>query len=86
MTPSRGLVLLQVEVAGRPIWQRLDRSGAMTGEGSMYTKLYARESAMNLVMVTHYATEMFGVQALASHVADRFQLPWDFIREEADLA
>lgn len=52
----------------------------------MYTKLYARESGMNLVMATHYATEMYGIRALAGHVAERFELPWDFVREDPDVA
>jgi dinuclear metal center YbgI/SA1388 family protein len=53
----------------------------LTGEGSMYTKLYAREAGMNLVMATHYATETGGIRALAAHLAERFSLPWDFITE-----
>ena len=57
----------------------------LTGEGTMYTKLFARETGMNLIIATHYATEMHGIQALADHVARHFQLPWDFIEEDADI-
>lgn len=54
----------------------------LTGEGSMYTKLFAREIGMNLIIATHYATETLGIQALAGDVAGHFQLPWQFVREE----
>jgi dinuclear metal center YbgI/SA1388 family protein len=57
----------------------------LTGEGSMYTKLFAREVGMNLVLGTHYATEAPGVKALADHVGRRFELPWEFIPDESDI-
>jgi dinuclear metal center YbgI/SA1388 family protein len=53
----------------------------LTGEGSMYTKLYAREAGLNLIMATHYATETGGIRALAGHLSERFALPWDFVSE-----
>ncbi len=37
----------------------------VTGEGSLYTKLYARERRMNLLLGTHTATERPGVESLA---------------------
>jgi putative NIF3 family GTP cyclohydrolase 1 type 2 len=57
----------------------------LTGEGTMYTKLFARETGMNLVLATHYATEIYGIQALASQVAEQFDLPWAFVREDPDI-
>jgi dinuclear metal center YbgI/SA1388 family protein len=57
----------------------------VTGEGSMYTKLFAREVGMNLIFGTHYATEVFGVQALAAHVSQHFGVPWSFVREDPDI-
>jgi len=57
----------------------------VTGEGSMYTKLYARERGINLIFGTHWATETFGVKALASQLEDRFKLPWVFIPEQDDI-
>jgi len=57
----------------------------LTGEGTMYTKLFARETGMNLILATHYATETHGIQALAERLARRFALPWDFVREEPDI-
>jgi putative NIF3 family GTP cyclohydrolase 1 type 2 len=57
----------------------------VTGEGSMYTKLYAREVGINLVLGSHYATEKHGVQDWAARVAERFGLPWEFVPEDADI-
>jgi dinuclear metal center YbgI/SA1388 family protein len=54
----------------------------LTGEGSMYTKLFAKETGTNLIIATHYATETDGIQALALHLARQFQLPWEFVRED----
>jgi len=57
----------------------------VTGEGSMYTKLYARERGINLIFGTHWATETLGVKALASQLEERFQLPWIFIPEQDEI-
>ncbi len=34
---------------------------------------------MNLILGGHYATETFGVKALAAHLSIKFQLPFEFI-------
>ena len=57
----------------------------LTGEGSMNTQLFARETGLNLILATHYATEAPGIQTLAQQVADRFGLPWSFVQEDADI-
>ena len=57
----------------------------ITGEGSMYTKLFAREANMNLILGTHYATEAPGVKALAERTASQFGIPWVFIDEDPDV-
>jgi dinuclear metal center YbgI/SA1388 family protein len=57
----------------------------VTGEGSMYTKLYARERGINLIFGSHWATETLGVKALASQLEERFGLPWVFIAEQDDI-
>ena len=51
----------------------------VTGEGSHHTYFDARELGMNVVHGGHYATETFGVKALAAHLAERFGLDWEFI-------
>ncbi|HEV2249297.1 MAG TPA: Nif3-like dinuclear metal center hexameric protein [Candidatus Limnocylindria bacterium] len=57
----------------------------ITGEGSMYTKLYARERGINLIFGSHWATETLGVKGLASQLQERFGLPWVFIAEQDDI-
>ena len=51
----------------------------ITGEGSHHTYVDAMEGGLNLYYAGHYATETFGVRALAEHVAARFDLEWEFI-------
>jgi dinuclear metal center YbgI/SA1388 family protein len=50
----------------------------VTGEGPHHTYFDAMELGLNVVYAGHYATETLGVQAMASHLADRFGLEWDF--------
>jgi len=50
----------------------------ITGEGPHHTYFDAVEWGINLIYAGHYATETLGVQALASHLGDRFDLDWDF--------
>jgi dinuclear metal center YbgI/SA1388 family protein len=50
----------------------------ITGEGPHHTYFDAMEWGLNLIYAGHYATETLGVQALASHLADQFELAWDF--------
>jgi dinuclear metal center YbgI/SA1388 family protein len=50
----------------------------ITGEGPHHTYFDAMEGGLNVVYAGHYATETLGVQAMASHLAERFELEWDF--------
>ncbi len=50
----------------------------ITGEGPHHTYFDAMEWGLNVFYAGHYATETLGVQALASHLSDRFELPWAF--------
>jgi dinuclear metal center YbgI/SA1388 family protein len=50
----------------------------ITGEGAHHTYFDAMEWGLNVLYAGHYATETLGVQALASHLADRFDLDWEF--------
>jgi dinuclear metal center YbgI/SA1388 family protein len=50
----------------------------ITGEGSAHHFHDAMELGVNVLFAGHYATETVGVQALAEHLAGRFQLPWAF--------
>lgn len=51
----------------------------IVGEGPHHTAVEADELGIVVIYAGHYATETPGVRALASHVSDRFGLPWTFI-------
>jgi dinuclear metal center YbgI/SA1388 family protein len=51
----------------------------ITGEAPHWAAIAAEELGINLLLGGHYATETFGVKALAAHLSDRFNLPWQFI-------
>jgi dinuclear metal center YbgI/SA1388 family protein len=50
----------------------------ITGEGPHHTYFDAMEWGVNLIYAGHYATETLGVQAVASHLSEYFDLEWDF--------
>jgi len=51
----------------------------ITGEAPHWAAVAAEELGMNLILGGHYATETFGVKALAAHLSKRFRVPWTFI-------
>jgi dinuclear metal center YbgI/SA1388 family protein len=51
----------------------------ITGEAPHWAAIAAEELGLNLLLAGHYATETFGVKALAAHLAKKFQVDWDFI-------
>jgi len=57
----------------------------ITGEGPHWAAIAAEELKVNLILAGHYATETFGVKALAACVAEKFGLPWQFIDHPTGL-
>jgi dinuclear metal center YbgI/SA1388 family protein len=57
----------------------------ITGEGPHWTFAAAEETGLNVLYGGHYATETFGVKALAAQLAQRFRLPWTFIDHPSGL-
>lgn len=53
--------------------------GLLTGEGSHHTYLDAMELGVNVLYAGHYATETWGIRALAARVAEEFNLEWEFL-------
>ena len=51
----------------------------IAGEAPHWAAIAAEELGINLLLGGHYATETFGVKALAAHLSDRFDVPWEFI-------
>ena len=57
----------------------------ITGETPHWAAVAAEELCMNLLLGGHYATEVFGVKALAAHLSKRFRIPWEFIDSPTGL-
>jgi dinuclear metal center YbgI/SA1388 family protein len=57
----------------------------VTGEGPHWTYALAEELGLNVLYGGHYATETFGVKALAAHLSARFGLPWQFLDHPTGL-
>jgi dinuclear metal center YbgI/SA1388 family protein len=57
----------------------------ITGEGPHWTYALAEELRMNVLYGGHYATETFGVKALAAHLSRRFKVPWIFLDHPTGL-
>jgi len=51
----------------------------ITGEAPHWAAVAAEELGINLLLGGHYATETLGVKALATHLSERFTLPWKFL-------
>jgi len=57
----------------------------ITGEGPHWTYAMAEELGVNVFYGGHYATETFGVRALASHLSQKFRVPWAFLDHPTGL-
>jgi len=57
----------------------------ITGEARHHNFFDAEEGGINLLLGGHYATETWGVRALAAHLQDRFGLEWTFIDHPSGL-
>jgi len=57
----------------------------LTGEGGLFTRMFARETGMNLILATHQATEAPGIKALGRRISEEAQIPWEFIPESPDV-
>jgi len=51
----------------------------LTGEASEQTVHFARENGLHFFAAGHHATERYGVQALGAHLAQRFDLCFQFV-------
>jgi dinuclear metal center YbgI/SA1388 family protein len=57
----------------------------ITGEGPHWSYTLAEELGVNVYYGGHYATETFGVKALAAHLQAKFGIPWEFIDHPTGL-
>jgi dinuclear metal center YbgI/SA1388 family protein len=57
----------------------------ITGEGPHWTYAQAEELGLNVFYGGHYATETFGVKALAADLSRKFKVPWEFVDHPTGL-
>lgn len=57
----------------------------ITGEAPHWAAVAAEELGINLFLGGHYATETFGVKALAAALAEKFEVPWEFLDHATGL-
>jgi dinuclear metal center YbgI/SA1388 family protein len=57
----------------------------VTGEGPHWTYALAEELGVNVFYGGHYATETFGVKALAAELSRKFKVPWVFLDHPTGL-
>ena len=57
----------------------------ITGEGPHWSYPLAEELKINVFYGGHYATETFGVKALAKWIAESFSIPWTFVDHPTGL-
>jgi putative NIF3 family GTP cyclohydrolase 1 type 2 len=57
----------------------------LTGEGPHWSYTAAEELGVNLLYGGHYATETFGVKAVAAWLSARTRLPWSFLDHPTGL-
>ena len=64
---------------------QIELDALVTGEGAHHTHFDAMEMGIHVLFGGHYATETFGVRALAEHLAERFGLEWSFLDQPTGL-
>lgn len=64
---------------------RLGLDALVTGEAHHHNHFDAMELGVHLLLGGHYATETFGVRALGAHVAERFDLDFEFVDQPTGL-
>jgi dinuclear metal center YbgI/SA1388 family protein len=57
----------------------------ITGEGAHWTYAAAEDLKLNVFYGGHYATETFGVKALAENLSKKFRVPWTFVDHPTGL-
>jgi dinuclear metal center YbgI/SA1388 family protein len=74
--------------SGNSVVDHVKATGAdtlITGELKQHFYTIAQEEGLNLYACGHYATEIFGVDALGREAAAKFNLPYEFIKTDCPL-
>ena len=77
ITGGAGSEVLKVAAAGVDSF--------ITGEGPHWSYPLAEELGLNVFYGGHYATETFGVKAIAMAAAERFSIPFAFVDRPTGL-
>jgi dinuclear metal center YbgI/SA1388 family protein len=91
LLPGGGAVCRRIGVvtggAGNELKQAADEGvdTFITGEGSHWTYAVAEDLGINVLYGGHYATETFGVKALAAELSRKFKVPWQFLDHPTGL-
>ncbi|MFO8027545.1 MAG: Nif3-like dinuclear metal center hexameric protein [Opitutales bacterium] len=80
-TPGRVAILTGSGQSAVPQLKANGLDTLITGELRQHHFNMAQELGLNLYPCGHYATEVFGVKALAAEVAEKFGLEWEFIEQ-----
>ena len=65
--------------------KRIGVDTLITGELRQNHYNQAQEGGLNLYLCGHYATEVYGVCALAKEISQKFEIPWEFIATDCPL-
>ena len=65
--------------------KRIGVDTLITGELRQNHYNQAQEEGLNLYLCGHYATEVYGVCALAKEISQKFEIPWEFIATDCPL-
>lgn len=91
LVPGGPLVCREIGVVTGGAGSELSQAAAdgvdmfITGEGPHWTYAQAEELGVNVLYGGHYATETFGVKALAAELSRSFQVPWSFVDHPTGL-
>lgn len=83
--PERVAILSGSGNAAVPALRGLGCGTLITGEIKEENFVRAQDENLNLYPCGHYATERFGVCALAAELSEKFSLPWEFVGFENPL-
>ena len=85
--PTIRKVLVVTGGAGSEVARAADlgADALVTGEGPHWSYTAAEECGINLFYAGHYATETFGVKALAAWLSGKTGLPWSFLDHPTGL-
>jgi len=77
--------VILVSGSGTGLLPKVDADLFVTGEPKHSVFHETFERGLNVIYAGHYATETFGVKALAAHLEARFGLPWVFLDHPTGL-